>query len=509
MAKLGVVAIGLVALVAGLFALSRNSDEVELAAIDSVIESEAPDTSVADAEPEEDDSAPEEADETVTTNAPATVDANVVEDDTDVSEGPQVTTDVEVAQLGEDFIRFRLGSTLETAYTGVVTEGGQVVGTTDGVLADGEFVTARVEGLEPGTEYQLQATLIGPPAVQSSMLTFRTLGGDPDPQADSETPMVELINLRVTNLQASNFQFEYLTSECANGTFIIIDQETGIEVGRNNGHPGGCTSKHLGVPGVWTAPLTPETTYVVVVSVEANGDLRGRQYGNLVTDVLEVTTPPRETPDDPQAREIAAVEFTSIEQMETDASSVRIDFSTNVCTNASFVVREVGGAEIGRHDGFPRGCSTDHSAIPGLWTDALEPDTSYVVVLSAEADGAGQGDGNTATESITVRTEVAIDASGSQVDPISILSVEPTVDAGTVRAIVTTGACATVSVTSFEQLGVQLGDPVTSTDCSESTELTGVPLATGGNTILVVSVEGDDFAPGEPNRATEMVIVTG
>ena len=264
-----------------------------------------------------------------------------------------------------------------------------------------------------------------------------------------------------------------------------------------------------GVPGVWTAPLTPETTYVVVVSVEANGDLRGRQYGNLVTDVLEVTTPPRETPDDPQAREIAAVEFTSIEQMETDASSVRIDFSTNVCTNASFVVREVGGAEIGRHDGFPRGCSTDHSAIPGLWTDALEPDTSYVVVLSAEADGAGQGDGNTATESITVRTEVAIDASGSQVDPISILSVEPTVDAGTVRAIVTTGACATVSVTSFEQLGVQLGDPVTSTDCSESTELTGVPLATGGNTILVVSVEGDDFAPGEPNRATEMVIVTG
>ena len=438
------------------------------------------------------------------TAPPSTIAADVAEepDEDDVVLAPELTMDVEVAQLGEQFIRYRFRSSEPTAYTAVVKQlDGEVVSTQEGVLASGEVKTERVEGLEPGTVYIAQATLLGPPAVQSSDVVFRTIGSVADPELDSATEPVEMINLRVTDLQHDRFQFDYLSNVCANGTFIILEQESGEEVGRNNGHPNGCVAKHLGVPGLWTPPLTPDTTYVVLVTLEANGELRGRPYGNTVTESLVVETPPRPTPGDPGDRELADVEFVGVEQMETDSSSVRIDYSTNICTNGSFVVREVGGDEVGRHEGFPRGCATEHSAIPGAWTAALEPNTSYLVVLSAEADGSGQGDGNTATETIIVRTAPFVAPPENPPDEITVSALESVIDGTNATVTFTTNLCAQASVSTFQQAGELIDAQSTEGDCTTSHSFE-VAVADSGRTVQVVTVDGEELAPGEPNRTS-------
>ncbi len=439
------------------------------------------------------------------TTPPSTIEAVVAEepaDDDDDVVAPELTMDVEVAQLGETFIRYRFRSSEPTAYTAVVMLDGEVVSTREGVLAAGEVKTERVEGLEPGTVYTAQATLVGPPAVQSSEVLFRTIGSEPDPIKDSETPQVEMINLRVTDLQWDHFQFDYLSNVCANGTFIVIEQESGEEVGRNNGHPNGCVGKHLGVPGWWTPDLSPSTTYVVLVTLEANGEFRGRPYGNTVTESLVVTTPPRPTPGDPGERSVDPVELAGMTQMETDASSVRVDFSTNVCSNVSFVVREVGGDEVGRHDGFPRGCSTTHSAIPGVWTDALEPDTSYLVVVTAEADGAGQGDGNVATETITVRTTPFFAAPEDPPDAVEIVGLESSIDGDTATVRFQTNICTTATVTTFEQGGALVDLAESTGDCATTHVFTGLAVAGENKSVLVATVDGEELAPGEPNRTS-------
>ena len=444
------------------------------------------------------------------TTPPSTIDVTVDEeasDEPEVALPPELTTDVEIAQLGETFVRYRIRSSEPTAYTAEVQLDGEVVSTDSGVLAADETKTVRVDGLEPGTVYTANATLTGPPAVQSSDVVFRTLGAVEDPAQDELTDQVEMINLRVTDLQHNQFQFDYLSNVCANGTFLITDQESGEVVGSNNGHPNGCVAKHLGVPGLWTPPLTPETTYVVLVTLEANGDFRGRQYGNTTTESLVVTTPPRPTPNNPADRTVPAVEFIDVTQMETDSSSVRIDFATSVCANVSFVVREIGGDEVGRHDGFPRGCATQHSAIPGLWTDALEPGTPYVVLLTAEADGQGVGDGNVASESITVRTAPFVAPPEDPPEETSITGFETRPDGDRVGAQIDTNVCSTVTVTTFEQAGEQI-DSVSSSpgECSTTHEVE-LGRSTSGRTVVVVTAEGDERVPGEPNRATSTRVI--
>ena len=446
------------------------------------------------------------ASDLTTASPPSTIGATIA-DDGDVA-APTLTMDVEVAQLGDTFIRFRFRSSEPTPYTTTVSDQqGNVVGSTDGVLAAGEILTERVEGLAPGTVYSAQAFLIGPPAIESSQVLFRTTGAIEDVQADAQTAPVVMSNLRIAELGSTHFQFDYLSNVCANGSFRIVEQATGVEVGLNNGHPNGCVDKHLGVPGRWTPPLEPETTYVVTVTLEANGELRGRPYGNVVTESLVVTTAPREVPENPSGREVADVEFVSIEQMETTDTSVRIDFATNVCTNAAFVVREVGGDEVGRHDGFPRGCATEHAAIPGVWTPLLEPDTTYTVFITAEADGAGSGDGNLATESITVRTESTPNQSANPPPAVEFASIVADDSGSATELVVETNVCATVTVLAYEQAGDVLGEPIATAACAQTTELAGIPLAPSGNTVVVVTAEADETTPGVPNRASEIVII--
>lgn len=419
-----------------------------------------------------------------------------------------IVVDMEVAQIGDDFIRFRIASSGDTAFTSVIRQNDEIIITQEGLLNAGETLTERIEGLEPGELYTVQSTLVGPPSVTSLEVLFRTNGDIPDPAEDAATPQVNITSLEITDVGPTHFQFDYFLDQCANGNFLVVNQETGEEVGRNMGGPESCVDRSLGVPGVWTPPLEPETTYVVTVSAEANGRNRGRPYGNVDTEILVFTTPPRPIPDDPTERSLPPVEFTSIEVRETTDTTVRVDFSTNVCTNASFVVREVGGSEVGRHPGSARGCATNHSAIAGLWTEPLAPESDYVIVLTAEADGAGQGEGNISTESINVST--VADLAGPEVPPeaVEIELLEPSVDGSTGTVVVETNVCAEVTVTSFVQLGEQLGDPVGTTECSSTTEIGGVPLAPDGVTVVFVTVEGEAFGPLSPNRASDVVTLT-
>lgn len=427
---------------------------------------------------------------------------------TSVESGAELLVDMEMAQLGDDFVRFRVASSTETAFTSVVTQDGAVVITQEGLLNAGEVLTERIDGLEPGTFYTVQATLIGPPAVTSSSVLFRTSGGTPEPEVDSNTPQVNVFDLEVTDIGPNHFQFDYFTDQCANGTFVIVEQASGEQIGRNDGHPEACVTRSLGVPGRWTPPLEPETTYIVTINVEANGENRGRSHGNVATETLVVTTPPRPLPDDPADRELPPVAFTSIEWMETTSDTVRVDYSTNVCTNGSFVVREVGGAEVGRHPGSPSGCSTEHSALAGRWTEPLEPDTRYVIVLTAEADGAGQGGGNAATESIDVSTFAEPEAPEDMPEQVVIELIEPVVEDGTANVTVQTNSCAEIQVSAIQQFGDELEPPSRSSTCVENTEITDIPLAPDGTTMLVVTAFGEDFGPGDPNMATEVVYVS-
>ncbi len=430
-------------------------------------------------------------------------DADSADEETEL----QITVDMEVAQIGDDFIRFRIEASDATAFTSVVRQDGEIVVTQEGLLNAGETLTERIEGLEPGELYTVQSTLIGPPAVTSLEVLFRTNGDIPNEAEDSQTPQVNITSIELGEIGPTHFQFDYFTDQCANGSFVIIEQATGEEVGRNNGGPESCVDRSLGVPGVWTPPLEAETTYVVTVTAEANGTNRGRPYGNADTETLVVTTPPRPIPDDPAERTVPPVEFSSVEVMETSTTTVRVDYTTNVCTNGSFVVREVGGSEVGRHPGTPQGCTTNHSAIAGLWTEQLSPDTDYVIVLTAEADGAGQGLGNIATESIDVQTLPELTTTDAEQEQVSIERIETAVVGETATAQIVTNVCANIRVSTFEQPGLQLGDVIASDTCSQDIEISDLQLAPEGNTLLIVNAEASESSPQNPNTASEVVVL--
>lgn len=499
MGRLVVIAGGLIALVLLLANLSGGSEtdtlaeapEVADAAVEEVVDEQEEDESEAvESETAEDDAA--QADDT----------------DEDSAVETELLVDMEVAQIGDDFIRFRIASSTETAFTSVISQDGEIIITQEGLLNAEEILTERIEGLEPGTLYTVQSTLIGPPAVTSTSVLFRTNGDIPDPESDSQTPAVNITSLEITDIGPTHFQFDYFSDQCANGSFVVIEQESGEQVGKNDGGPESCVTRSLGVPGTWTPPLEPETTYVVTINMEANGAGRGRPYGNVATETLVVTTPPRPIPDDPIDREVPAVVFTSIEAMETTSETVRVDYSTNVCTNGSFVVREVGGAEVGRHPGSSTGCATQHSAIAGLWTEPLEPETDYVIVLTAEADGAGQGGGNVATESINVSTFAEPSLPADMPDPVVIEQLDSSVANGTASVTVLTNSCAEIQVTALQQFGDQLTTPSRTTPCAEETQVTNIALAEEGDTVLLVTAIGEDFGPGDPNRASEVIYLS-
>ena len=98
------------------------------------------------------------------------------------------------------------------------------------------------------------------------------------------------------------------------------------------------------------------------------------------------------------------IELLNPRVVDLQSTRFELNYESNICANGSFVIREQGGAVVGRNSGQAAGCTTRHLAIPGYWTAALQPNTTYVITVTVEANGAGQGNGNTASTSVTVTT---------------------------------------------------------------------------------------------------------
>lgn len=191
---------------------------------------------------------------------------------------------IDIGRIGETSLALRFESTETTDYTVFVRTGGAVAATVRGVAVGGLLENVTVNGLASGTDYTVQAVLAGPPTATSPAVAFRTSGGGtPEPAVQA----VSLVNPRVVDVQSTRFEVNYESNICANGSFVIREQG-GAVVGSNAGQAAGCTTRHLSVPGFWTPALKPNTTYVITITVEANG--AGQGGGNTATRSLTVTT---------------------------------------------------------------------------------------------------------------------------------------------------------------------------------------------------------------------------
>ena len=98
------------------------------------------------------------------------------------------------------------------------------------------------------------------------------------------------------------------------------------------------------------------------------------------------------------------VQLLNLRITELGSTRVQLNYESNVCANGSFVISKSGGGQVGSNAGQADGCGTNHLAIPGFWTNALEPNTTYTITITVEANGRGQGNGNTDTKSLTFTT---------------------------------------------------------------------------------------------------------
>lgn len=193
--------------------------------------------------------------------------------------------EIQIAQLGDTFVRIRFTTSSSTGYRVVVLGPGRVVATRDGSAVAGQTVRVSIDGLAPGVDHRVQVTLNGPPVTTSAPVEFRTAGGEPE----ATTEPVELLDLRVVEREPTRIELNYETNICANGSFVIRSLAGGI-VGSNSGQESGCTTRHLAIPGFWTAALEPDTSYVITVTVEAGGADRGR--GNTASQSMTIRTAP-------------------------------------------------------------------------------------------------------------------------------------------------------------------------------------------------------------------------
>ncbi len=192
---------------------------------------------------------------------------------------------VEIGQITDTSVRYRFTAAVTSSYVAVVRDDEGIVATSTGTAVGGEEEVKSALGLMPGTDYTIRVRLLGPPEVSSVPVPFRTSGGSPAP-AEVD---VEVLDVTVVEVQSTRFVVNYSTNICANGSFVIREVG-GTVVGRNNGQDDGCTTRHLAVPGFWTPALEPDTTYVLVIRVEADG--QGRGDGNEASRTLTVTTQP-------------------------------------------------------------------------------------------------------------------------------------------------------------------------------------------------------------------------
>ena len=191
---------------------------------------------------------------------------------------------IDIGAIGETSLRFRFSSAADSVYVVTIRSNGSTIKTQSGNAQAGVLVNETVTGLTAGTDYTVQVTLSGPPAATSPTVPFRTPGGQPP--APVVTP-VTIGGVETVEVGATRFQVNYTSNICANGSFTIREQGGGV-VGSNAGQAAGCTTRHLAVPGFWTPALKPNTTYVITLTVEANG--QGQGAGNTASRSVTVTT---------------------------------------------------------------------------------------------------------------------------------------------------------------------------------------------------------------------------
>lgn len=221
---------------------------------------------------------------TTSSTTPPTTSATTTTTTTVPTEPADFAQRVDIGRIGEATVQFRFAASDDSTYQTAVRRGDDVVARTSGRARAGVVVNETVGGLDPGTPYTVEVILSGPPPASSPRITFRTSGDGPDV---GDTEPVELLGLRLVDVGHTRFEVNYESNICANGSFVIREAGGSI-VGRNDGQAAGCTTRHLAIPGFWTAPLEPDTTYVITVQVEANG--AGRGNGNVATRSLTVTT---------------------------------------------------------------------------------------------------------------------------------------------------------------------------------------------------------------------------
>ncbi len=136
--------------------------------------------------------------------------------------------------------------------------------------------------------------------------------------------------------------------------------------------------------------LQPGVDYTIRVQVDAG------------TRVDETTTGIR-TPGGEPPEVSEQVELQNLRLTDLGSTFARFDYQTNVCANGSFTISGPDGSVVGSNQGQADGCGQTHFALPGQWTAALAPGTTYTIVLTVEANGRGLGDGNldSVTETFT------------------------------------------------------------------------------------------------------------
>ena len=235
---------------------------------------------------------------TTTTEAPVTTTSTTTAAPTTTTAAPTTTTTItrpvlveplefseriDIADISETSVSFRFTTSETVGYTATVRADNGATRTQTGTAFGGVIERLTVGGLTAGTDYSVQVTLNGTPAVSSTSVAVRTPGGGPA-VVDEQ---VQVQNLRIDSVGSTRFQVNYESNVCANGSFVIRTVG-GDFAGSNAGQPDGCTTRHLAVPGFWTPALAPNTTYVITVTVEANG--QGQGNGNTATQSITVTT---------------------------------------------------------------------------------------------------------------------------------------------------------------------------------------------------------------------------
>ncbi len=136
--------------------------------------------------------------------------------------------------------------------------------------------------------------------------------------------------------------------------------------------------------------LTADTDYTIQVTLAGSPAATGTATIRTPGGTPPVTTTP--------------VQLLNLRITDLGSTRVQLNYESNVCANGSFVISKSGGGQVGSNAGQSDGCGTNHLAIPGFWTNALEPNTTYTITITVEANGRGQGNGNTDTQSMTFTT---------------------------------------------------------------------------------------------------------